>query len=163
MSDFDFDLDSMEGSKFGEVLNGTFTMEVIEAKRECTKAGDGTMLVLTWNIISGEREGQRIWERLNYHNPSASAVEIARRRIKDLATAMGIKGRLNDPESFLFKPINVRLYPTKKGDQGFGRVTPLDNEATEATAAKTNDPVPKSPSPLPSNRNGGSNAPWHEK
>ena len=69
---------------------GTYECVIIESEMLPTKAGNGSFLKLTFEVVSGEFSGRRLWARLNLDNPSKTAVEIARAELSAICHAVGV-------------------------------------------------------------------------
>jgi Protein of unknown function (DUF669) len=110
LNEFSFDPTTQEGSHFDLIPPGSYAAEVIEAGIGTPKTGNGSMLSFTWKIITeGPHEGRPVWETYCYLHPSMQAQEIARRKLKDVCDAMGIKQQVTDPEVFKFKPVLIKV------------------------------------------------------
>ena len=172
MSDeFHFDPERQEGSDFKLIPKGDYTAEIIEAEIRQPKSGDGHMLALTWRILEGDYEGRQVWDTLCYDHSNQMAQDIARRRLKDICTALDITEQVTDPEVFKYKPARVRIgiqedkYGQFDDQNRIKRIFPLqepDAVALEA-ASKPKGPAPaaaapKTPPKHPTNGPGA--APW---
>ena len=69
---------------------GTYECVIIESEMLPTKAGNGSFLKLTFEVVSGEHAGRRLWARLNLDNPSKTAVEIARAELSAICHAVNV-------------------------------------------------------------------------
>lgn len=69
---------------------GKYTAVVIDSEIKPTKAGTGTYLALTLEIVDGEFKGRKLWSRLNLDNPSPVAVQIARQELSAICRAVGV-------------------------------------------------------------------------
>ena len=121
---------------------GTYEAQVIESEVKDTKAGDGKMLNVTWEITAGPFERRKVWDRINIQNPSAQAQGIGQRRLADMCEAMGT-GAIKDSEELHFKPCLVVLgiekdksgeYPDKNR---VTRVKPLGGGASSIRPTHT--------------------------
>src|SRR6516162_5872898 len=95
---------------FEPVPTGNYRMQVIESKVEDTKTGSGQMLTLTLEIIDGEYQNRRIWDRLNVRNQSPDAQRIAQQSLAALCRSIGLQGQVvQDSEVLHFKPFTARV------------------------------------------------------
>jgi len=69
---------------------------VIGAEMKKNAAGNGRYLELTWQIVEGEAENRRHWERYNVENPSEVAVRIAQEQLSAVMHAINVL-EFNDP------------------------------------------------------------------
>lgn len=93
---------------FDPIPAGDYQMQVIESEIKPTKSGDGQMLVLTLEVMTGPHEKRRVWDRLNIRNANADAQRIAQRALADLCLATGIAS-LKDSDELHFKPFTARI------------------------------------------------------
>ncbi|MEL6740300.1 MAG: DUF669 domain-containing protein, partial [Planctomycetota bacterium] len=63
---------------FEPIAPGSYTAVITESETKPTKAGTGSYLQLTFQIVDGEHKGRLLWARLNLDNRSETAVKIAR-------------------------------------------------------------------------------------
>lgn len=94
---------------FPIVPDGNYHAHVIESDLIATKRGDGQILKLTWEILEGPCARRKLWENLNIANPNAQAQDISQRALKNICTAVGHVGVLNDSEALHFKPARIRV------------------------------------------------------
>lgn len=97
--------------------DGTYAAQVIESDVVPTKAGNGQILKLTWEIIEGPLERRRVWDQINIANQNAQAQEIGQRQLKRLCEALGL-GPIGDSKQLEFKPVRIRV-GTQKGEGGY--------------------------------------------
>lgn len=114
----DFDATNIDPSKAIEVLpEGKYLASIKSSELKPTKAGNGgEMIVLTWEILDGPHKGAPLWQRLNWKNPNAQAVEIAMKDLSAICHAVGVmKPRDTAALHGLPATINVKC---KAGDDG---------------------------------------------
>lgn len=63
---------------------------IIESEAKPTKSGNGEYLELTFEVISGDYKGRRLWSRLNLKNQSAVAVQMARGDLSAICHAIKV-------------------------------------------------------------------------
>jgi hypothetical protein len=112
MPAWDFDATSYDEpvtkSSFDPLPPGDYTAIIADSDMKDTKAGTGKYIELTINIVEGEYEGRRLWERLNVYNPSEQAERIARSQLNNLSNAVGKPGA-SDTESLHDIPFIISL------------------------------------------------------
>jgi hypothetical protein len=151
---------------------GEYFAQAIEAELKDTQSG-GTMLTFTFEILDGDFQGRRIWERLNYINNNEMAQRIARREMGRFAMAIGLN-TFSDTEDFLFKPvrIDVAIRKDKNGqypDQnGIKKYLPVDGAPAPqvATNASPSRPASNANSAAPSQQRaaaGVGSRPWDRR
>jgi len=77
-------------NQFDPVPNGDYEVIITESETKETKAGTGSYLQLTLEILSGHYQGRRIWDRLNLWNQNQTAVDIANRTLSQICHATGV-------------------------------------------------------------------------
>jgi CO dehydrogenase/acetyl-CoA synthase delta subunit len=92
-----FNLDDVEviTKEFEPIPDGSYVMQVIEAEAKRTKAGTGTYVKATFEVLEGEFRGRRIWHNFNTQNPNPQAVQIGLQQLKTFFVAAGVKSKLN--------------------------------------------------------------------
>jgi hypothetical protein len=75
---------------------GKYELQVVESAVVQTKTGNGVMLNLTHEIVSGPFANRKIWTRHNYQNANPDAQRIGQREIADLCMAVGHTSVLSD-------------------------------------------------------------------
>lgn len=142
-----FDATQVAPSQPFEVIPaGKYKVQVTDSDMRPTKDGDGKYLWLEMEILEGEYQGRKIWDRLNLVNQNQQAVEIAQRSLSALCHATG-KLHVTDSEALHFIPVvaTVKVRPPK-GEYGASNeirgyepagaaVTQMRPAATSATAA----------------------------
>lgn len=148
---------------------GMYTAHVMESDLVTTKAGDGQILKLTFEILEGPLAKRRVWENLNIVNRNAQAQDIAQRQLKRLCNAIGHSGVLTDSEQLHFKPMRIRVaveddktgqYAPSNRVKGFealrGSAPAAQVAATSADSAPTQAYTP----PQQQAAAGGGSRPW---
>jgi hypothetical protein len=86
-----FDASQVEPSSTLEPIPaGKYPAVIIESEMKPNKAGTGSYLQLTFQIIDGEYKNRILWARLNLDNPNDTAVKIARGELSALCRAVGV-------------------------------------------------------------------------
>ena len=108
------DLSGFNADDFSDVDNysvlpsGTYTAVIVASEYKQTKSGTGSYLELQLEIIDGQYQGRRVWDRLNLRNQNQTAVEIAMRTLASICKAIGIKTP-RDSSELHNKPMSVKL------------------------------------------------------
>ena len=114
-----FDASQVEPNTPYEVLPpGKYLVQIIASEMRPTKDGMGQYLYLELDVLEGPYTGRKLFDRLNLINPSADAVDIARRTLSAICRAAG-KLQVNDSEQLHLIPIiaDVRVRPPR-GEYG---------------------------------------------
>lgn len=94
---------------FRVIPPGTYIVMIVASELQNTKAGNGKMLVLTYQIIEGREVGGTLIDRINIVNPSETAQKIGLSQLKKICDAVGHKGQLKDSNQLHGKPFAVKV------------------------------------------------------
>ncbi len=120
---------------------GKYRAQIIASEMRPTSKGDGQYLWLELEILDGEHQGRKTWDRLNIINPNPQAQDIAQRSLSAICHALG-KMAPEDSEELHFQPmtITVRVRPAR-GDYAESNeirgYEPVDSSAPRSTARPT--------------------------
>ena len=164
MADFGhtFDASQVEPNTEYEVLPpGRYLAQIVNSEMRPTKDGMGAYLYLEIDILEGQYQGRKLFDRLNLSNPNTTAVDIAQRTLSSICRAVG-RLQVNNSEQLHLLPFiaDVRVRPPKgefgesnsirylPRTQGQGGVQPPSvrsaSTAAPATAAPALAPAPAS-------------------
>jgi len=87
---------------------GKYLSQLIESEMMPTKAGDGQMLKLVFEVLEGPYARRKIFDQLNLVNRSEQTVEIAQRQLSAICHAVE-QVHVSDSEQLHFKPLIVTL------------------------------------------------------
>jgi hypothetical protein len=88
---YGFDANQVEPSaNFEPIPAGKYIAVITASEMKPTKAGTGSFLNLTFQIIEGEYKNRLLWARLNLANPNATAVQIAHAELSAICRAVGV-------------------------------------------------------------------------
>lgn len=132
MAHYEFDSSQVEPAQ-GDLPEGEFLVSVIQTEIKTTKAGDGDILVVQYQVLNGPYAGRIIYENINLVNPSQIAVTIGRQALSALCRSVGIFSALNDSDDLCDKTLIVRL-KLRKGDE---RVSVSGHKPVEEGVAAT--------------------------
>ena len=154
MALLNFDASTVEVTSFDALPAGVYEVVITESKMQETKAGNGMMLVLTLEVISGDYKGRKLWDRLNLQNPNPTAVEIARQTLASICRAIGIT-KINDSGELHDKPlmatVQVRKTPDGDAQNDIKSYRPRANasQAANKSPAVASSPAPTAAAPRP--------------
>jgi len=100
--------DVPERSGFDPIPAGKYDVMITGSEIKNTKAGDGKILVLQFEIQGAKYEGRKLFENLNIRNPNSVAQDIARQQLAELLRALG-KESLTDTEELHGKRVSIQL------------------------------------------------------
>ena len=135
-----FEATGRENNDFGALPAGQYTATVVEFENKLTKDGSGSYAQIKFKIDSGENAGRFIWSRHTTANANATAVQIGRRQIEELAYAALGEGRvLRDLAQLAAKTVVLELVvknnPTYGPSNEVKRFYPVDNGLPAGQAA----------------------------
>jgi len=76
--------------EFEAIPPGKYVAVITNTEMKPTKAGNGSYLEITFQVIEGEFKNRLLWARLNLDNPSQMAVKIARSELSSICRAVGV-------------------------------------------------------------------------
>jgi len=89
---------------FTVIPAGKYKVQVVDSDLRATKDGQGQYLWLEMEILDGEHQGRKVYDRLNIVNQNAQAVDIAQRALSALCHAAG-KLQVSNSEELHFIPV----------------------------------------------------------
>lgn len=112
-----FDASKVEPSKFSVLPADEYDMCIVASTMKPTSKGDGKYLELELQVLSGEFQNFRVWDRLNLVNPSAKATEIAKGTLSAICRAVGVLTP-SDSSELHNKPLRVKVTVRKSEEYG---------------------------------------------
>jgi len=141
-----FNAAEVEPQQSMEPLPAGWYRAVITASEEKpTKAQTGSFLMMTLEVIEGQHQGRKVFERLNLNNPNATAVEIAQRTLSSICRAVGVMTPRNSSDLH-DKPFMVKL-AVKPGDGQYGPSNDIKEYAEQDKAPSASAPAASSSTP----------------
>jgi len=105
---YTFDATQVEPNAPRELLPpGKYVAQIVKSEMKPTNSG-GEMLEIELDIIEGEFQNRKLWDRLNLVNTNPKAQEIALRTLSAICHATG-KLAVQDSEELHFKPLMVTV------------------------------------------------------
>ena len=143
---------------------GKYLAQIVSSEMRPTKDGMGQYLFLEIDILEGQYAGRKLFDRLNLVNPSANAVEIARRTLSALCRAVG-KMQVNNSEQLHLLPFiaDVRVRPPQGqyGESNSLRYLPRSGAPSVATPPRLT-PAP-TPTVVPTPTPAANGLPWQRQ
>jgi hypothetical protein len=129
-----FDATTVEPNKPYELFPpGRYVVQIVASELRATKDGQGQFLWLELDVLEGQYQGRKMFDRLNLVNANPQTVEIAQRTLSAICHAVG-KLQVQDSEELHLIPLvaDVRVKQPKKDDD-FGpsntiRYLPLEQQ-----------------------------------
>ena len=83
------DYNASPESQFSALPSGEYPALITDSTVKQTKAGTGTYLELTYQIVDGPYKGRQLWARVTLSNPNATATQIGQQHLAQLRHATG--------------------------------------------------------------------------
>lgn len=113
-----FDANQVDPSTpFDPIPAGKYLAVITESETKANKAGTGSYLQLTFQIIDGDFKGRLLWARLNLDNPNATAVKIAQAELSAICRAVDVLTP-NDSTELHDLPLVINVRCKKRADTG---------------------------------------------
>lgn len=142
-----FDANQVEPTgDFEPIPAGKYVAVITDSEMKPTKAGTGSLLQLTFQVIEGDYANRLLWARLNLDNPNATAVQIARADLSAICRAVGVMAPKDSVELHNL-PLVIHVRCKKRTDTGelvneIKGYAKKDTPAPAASAATTSDNTP---------------------
>ena len=141
---------------------GKYLAHLIESEMLPTKAGDGQLLKLVFEVLEGPSARRKIFDQLNLVNQNPTTVEIAQRALSAICHATG-KLQVADSADLHLIPISIQV-TVKPPKNGYGErnairyLVPAPGAVPVRTAAPPAGSDTSAAAPV---RN--ASAPWNKK
>jgi hypothetical protein len=93
---------------FDVVPAGEYDVIIVTSKVESTKKGDGRLLNLELQILTGQFQNRKLFDRLNLWNPSDKATQIARGTLSAICRAVNVLTP-KDTSELHGKPLRIKV------------------------------------------------------
>ncbi len=104
-------------TEFDPIPAGKYLAVITESEMKPTKAGTGSYLQLTFELLEGQYKSRHLWARLNLDNPNDTAVKIARAELSAICRAVGVMSP-NDSVELHNLPLLITVRCKKREDTG---------------------------------------------
>lgn len=140
-----FNAENHEPSSYEPLPKGWYTVIITDSEQKPTKAGDGSYLQLTLEVVDGDHKGRLLWDRLNLDNPNDTAVQIANKNLSAICRAVGVM-RPKSSEDLHNKPLAVRVIQKEFNGDTQNEVKGYKGlrDPSASDAAPTTQPTPTS-------------------
>ena len=112
-----FDAGQVAPNSFDVLPAGEYDAVIVTSTVEQTSKGDGKYLKLELQVLNGEFQNRKVWDRLNLWNPSAKATEIARGTLSALCRSIGVL-QPQDSSDLHGKPLRIKVTVRKSDEYG---------------------------------------------
>ena len=146
------DPDNVQGD-YSPIPPGEYRVHVVGSDLKATKAGTGNYLELEMEVLDGEHQGRKLFDRLNIDNPNQQAVDIAQRTLNAICVAVG-KLSIGDSNELH----NIPMIAVVKVDPARGDYGPSNSIKTYKPAGGGNVTAAAAQNSTPANSN--ASPPW---
>lgn len=142
-----FDANAVEpASDFEPIPAGKYQAVITDSEMKPTRAGTGSYLQLTFQVIDGPYANRLLWARLNLDNPNETARKIAQGELSAICRAVGVMAPKDSAELHNL-PLVINVRCKKRTDTG-----EITNEVKgfskkESPSAETNGAPTQSSTP----------------
>jgi len=156
---FSFDATKITPSNsFDPIPPSQYNAMITDAVLKPTKAGTGTLMALTFEILEDNYKGRKVFTQINIQNPNPTAERIGHEELAGICNAIN-KLQLSDPAEMLDIPLAIKVtieqdagYEPRNRIKGYSlladiEVTPRSNanRPSNAPGAPTSDGSDKGP------------------
>jgi hypothetical protein len=111
-----FDANRVEpNTDFDPLPAGKYLAVITDSEMKPTKAGTGSYLQLTFEILDGPHKGRKVWARLNLANSNETTVKIAQAELSAICRAVGVLAP-NDSVELHNLPLVIAVKCKKRTD-----------------------------------------------
>ncbi len=123
-----FDANTVPPAETREAVpEGWYSVVITESEMRPTRDQQGHYLNLTFKVIAGQYQGAVVYDRLNLHNSSEKAVEIAFRTLSSICRATG-QMVIQDTQQLHNHPLEAKVTLREAGHGADGKMYPETNE-----------------------------------
>lgn len=97
---------------------GEYEVVIVESKSAMTKKGDGQLFKLTLQVVSGPEQNKKLFDQINWKNPSAECQAIGRATLSSICRAVNVLTPKNTEELHM-KPLRAKV--VIKDDPQYGK------------------------------------------
>lgn len=102
---------------FEAIPAGKYVAIITDSETKPTKAGTGSYLELTFQVVEGECKGRLLWARLCLDHPNPTTVQISRGQLSAICRATGVM-QPNDSIELHNLPMQITVACKKRKDTG---------------------------------------------
>lgn len=110
MAELNFNAENVDPGQtdFAPLPPGEYPVIITGSEMRANNAGTGQYLWLEMDIIDGEHQGRKLWDRLSLEHTNPQTVEIAQQRLSQICHAVGVMA-VSDSQELHDKPMFVRV------------------------------------------------------
>ena len=136
-----FDASQVEPSEgFDTLPAGEYRVCIVASERKKTKSGNGELIEMTLQILDGQFQNRKIFERINFVNSNPTAQQIGRGTLSAICRAVGVMTP-GDTSELHNRPMRAKVKIVKQ--EGYND----KNEVTKYSADKVGPAQPAATEP----------------
>lgn len=112
-----FDATKVEPNDYGTIPPGDYEACIVNSEMKATKDGTGQYLNLEIQIVGGQYQNRKLFEKLNLQNKNETAVQIAKGTLSAICRAVGVLTP-NDSSDLHNKTFRITVGTRKREDNG---------------------------------------------
>jgi hypothetical protein len=122
---------------FEPIPAGEYDVHIASSELKETKAGTGHYLDLEFQVLNGEYQNRKLFEKLNLYNPNPKAVTIAKGQLSAICRAIGIMTP-EDSSELHGRPLRVSVKVTHSEQYGNqNKITKYSSRAVQPVQQQT--------------------------
>lgn len=112
-----FDANEVEPkTDWSPIPAGDYEVMIIDSQEKDNSSGSGSFLELTLEVVVGDHQGERVFDRLNLKNPNEKAVKIAQATLSSICRSVGVM-RPSDSSELHNKVMQARIEIEERKDK----------------------------------------------
>jgi len=113
-----FDANQVEpNTGFDVIPAGDYDAVIVSSEMKLTKKGDGKYLSLELQILNGQYQNRKLFDKLNLKNANQQAVDISKATLSAICRAVGVLTP-KDSSELHNKPLRVKVKVRKSEEYG---------------------------------------------
>ena len=108
MASLNFDASTIDTTSRDPIKPGTYEAVITESEIRATKSGNGKGINLTFEILSQEAKGRKVWAWINYQHPKQEAQRIGQEELARICKAVGVE-KLQDTAQLHNLPLLITV------------------------------------------------------
>jgi hypothetical protein len=141
-----FDANNYQPVSFDVLPAGEYEIVITSSVLKNTSTGAGQYLELEMQVLTGEYQNRKLWDRLNIRNQSVKAQQIALGTLSAICRAVGVLTP-KDSSELHGKPLRAKV--VVKHDDEYGDKNEVKAYKPRQNGAVYSAPAPASVAPVP--------------
>ena len=149
MAHIEFDANEYEPmGSFDPIPVGEYLVVISDSDIKPTSKGTGKYLQLVYDVIDGEYQGRKLFDRLNILNENDTAQKIGKSQLSAICRAVGVMSP-KDTAELHDKPfiVKVAIKPATEQYQASNTIKGYKSKDGEPVKEKKSEPAPSSSAP----------------